>query len=120
MVAVNVFAADTDREAERISTSQQQSFINLLRGTPAKIQPPVDNMDTIWTPAEKLMVEQRLGGSITGGPEKVRRELRSFLDYTKADELIVHAMIYDHDARLRSYAIVADAIREGAADAAGK
>jgi len=120
MVALNVFAADTDPEAERISTSQQQSFINLLRGTPAKIQQPVDDMDVVWTPSEKLMVEQRLGGSITGGPEKVRRELRAFLEYTKADELIVHAMIYDHKARLRSYEIVAEAVKEDAADAAGK
>lgn len=119
MVALNVFAAETDREAERISTSQQQSFINLLRGTPAKIQPPVDDMDLIWTPSEKLMVEQRLGGSISGGREKVRRELRAFLEYTKADELIAHAMIYDHEARLRSYEIVAEALKEDAADAAG-
>jgi luciferase family oxidoreductase group 1 len=115
MVALNVFAADTDAEAERIATSQQQSFINLLRGTPSKIQPPVDDMDTVWTASEKSMVQQRLGGSITGGPEKVRSELRSFLKYTKADELIVHGMIYDHSARLRSYEIVAGALKEDAA-----
>ncbi|MEQ1765166.1 MAG: LLM class flavin-dependent oxidoreductase, partial [Pyrinomonadaceae bacterium] len=121
MVALNVFAAETDQEAERISTSQHQSFINLLRGTPSKIQPPVDDMNAIWTPSEKLMVQQRLGGSVIGGREKARRELRSFLEYTKADELIVHAMIYDHTARLRSYEIVAEAMSETAADsAAGK
>ena len=110
MVALNVFAAETDADAERLSTSQQQSFINLVRGAPSKIQPPVDDMDRVWTPSEKLWVQQRLGGSITGGPEKVRRELRSFLEYTKADELIVHAMIYDHKARLRSYEITASAL----------
>jgi luciferase family oxidoreductase group 1 len=121
MVALNVFAADTDAEAERISTSQQQSFINLLRGKPAKIQPPVDNMDTIWTPAEKAMVQQRLGGSITGGPEKVRKELIAFVESTKADELIVHGLIYDQSARLRSYEIVASALTSDAAgSAAGK
>ena len=119
MVALNVFAAETDREAERISTSQHQSFINLLRGTPSKIQPPVDDMDAIWTPSEKLMVQQRLGGSVIGDREKVRRELDAFLEYTKADELIVHAMIYDHAARLRSYEIVADAMKQGSAEAAG-
>jgi luciferase family oxidoreductase group 1 len=89
MVALNVFAADTDAEAERISTSQQQSFINLLRGTPAKIQPPVDNI--------------------------------AFVESTKADELIVHGLIYDHAARLRSYEIVATALMSDAAgSAAGK
>ena len=118
MVALNVFAADTDREAERLSTSQHRSFINLLRGTPARIQPPVDDMETIWTPAEKAFVEQRLGGSITGGPEKVRRELRTFLESTRADELMVHAIIYDHQARLRSYEIVAAVLNAKAADSA--
>jgi luciferase family oxidoreductase group 1 len=118
MVALNVFAAETDREAERLATSQHQSFINLLRGTPSKIQPPVDDMNRVWTAAEKSMVEQRMGGSIIGRPEKVRSELRSLQDLTKADELIVHAMIYDHAARLRSYEIVAEAMQDVAADSA--
>ena len=118
MVALNVFAADTDREAERLSTSHQQSFINLIRGTPSKIQPPVDDMDAIWTSAEKALVYDRLGGSITGGPEKVKNELRSFLDRTQADELIIHAMIYDHEARMRSYEITADAMKSELAGSA--
>ena len=118
MVALNVFAADTDRDAERLSTSHQQSFINLIRGTPSKIQPPVDDMDAIWTSAEKALVYDRLGGSITGGPEKVKNELRSFLDRTQADELIIHAMIYDHEARMRSYEITADAMKSELAGSA--
>jgi len=118
MVALNFFAAETDREAERIATSQHQSFINLLRGTPSKIKPPVDDMDHVWTASEKLMVEQRMGGSIIGGPEKVRNGLRSVQELTRADELIVHAMIYDHAARLRSYEIVAEVMNQEAADSA--
>jgi luciferase family oxidoreductase group 1 len=111
MVALNVFAAETDAEAERLSTSHQQSFINLVRGTPSRIQPPVDNMDAIWTPSEKALVQERLAGSVVGGPEKVKEELRSFLGRTEADELIVHAMIHDHRARLRSYEIVSETLR---------
>ena len=90
----------------------------MLRGTPSKIQPPVDDMDAIWTPSEKLMVQQRMGGSVIGGPEKVRRGLRSVQELTSADELIVHAMIYDHAARLRSYEIVAEVMRDETADSA--
>ena len=108
MVALNVFAADTDEEAQRISTSQHQSFLSLIRGTPRKIQPPVDDMDAVWTPQEKAMVNSRLGGSIIGGPEKARRELEEFVERTAADELIINAMIFDNSARLRSYEIVAD------------
>jgi luciferase family oxidoreductase group 1 len=108
MVAVNVFAAETIREAERLATSQHQSFLNLVRGRPGKIQPPVDDMDTIWTPAEKVMVQTRLGGSIIGDRETVRRGLHEFVDRTAADELMINAIIFDQAARLRSYEIVAD------------
>lgn len=107
-VAVNIFAADTRREAERLATSQHQSFLNLVRGRPGKIQPPVEDMNAIWTPEEKVIVEARLGGSIIGDMEKVRQELKEFVERTQADEIMVNAIIYDHQARLRSYEIVAD------------
>ncbi len=108
MVALNVFAADTTGEAQKLATSQHQSFLNLIRGVPGKIKPPVDDMDTIWTPPEKAMVEARLGGSIIGDSEEVKNGLEEFVKRTSADELIVNAIIYDHAARLRSYEIVAD------------
>lgn len=107
MVAVNIFAAETDREAEKLATSQHQSFLNLIRGKPGKIQPPVDDMDDIWSPAEKAMVQARLGGSIIGGPETVKLGLEKLIDSTEADELIINAMTFDHAARVRSYEIVA-------------
>ena len=118
MVAVNVFAAESDREAERLATSHLQSFINLARGTPARIQAPVDDMETVWTPAEREMVRQRMGGSITGGPEKVGQELKQFLEVAEPDELMIHTIMYDHSARLRSYDIVAEVMRPGSAESA--
>ena len=114
MVAVNIFAADTVREADRLATSQHQSFLSLLRGKPGKIQPPVDDMDLIWTPPEKAMVESRVGGSIVGDKEKVSRELFEFVERTHADEIMVNAIIYDQRARIRSYEIVADVWRNEA------
>ncbi|CAN5446803.1 MsnO8 family LLM class oxidoreductase [soil metagenome] len=108
MVAINVFAADTDREAERLATSQHQSFLNLIRGNPGKIKPPVDDMDEVWTSEEKLLVQARLGGSIIGGPSTVRDGLVKISESTAADELIINAMTYDHAARVKSYEIVAD------------
>jgi luciferase family oxidoreductase group 1 len=108
MVAINIFAAETEREAQRLATSQFQSFLRLIRGVPGKLQPPVDSMEGIWTPAEKAAVEMRLGGSIIGSAETVKINLEKFLDATQADELMVSAMIFDHEARLRSYQIVAD------------
>ena len=68
MVGVNVFAADTDGEARRLITSLQQQFVNLQRGTPGPLPPPVDNMDDYWSPMERVGVEQALAYSVTGAP----------------------------------------------------
>ncbi|MGH9821133.1 MAG: LLM class flavin-dependent oxidoreductase, partial [Pyrinomonadaceae bacterium] len=95
IVAINVFAAETSYAAHRLATSQHQSFLNLVRGRPGKIQPPVDSMDAIWTPDEKAMVEARLGGSIIGDPEIVKQKLVEFAERTAADEIMVNAILYD-------------------------
>ena len=108
MVAVNVFAAETDAEAQKLATSQFQSFLNLIRGTPGKLQPATDDMEGLWSAPEKAAVESKLGGSIIGSAQTVREKLEKFLDATRADELMISAMIYDQTARLRSFEIVRD------------
>ena len=113
MVGVNVVAADTDEEARRLFTTVQQSFTNLLRGSPGKLQPPIDNIEEYWTPPEKHQASRMLKYSIVGSPETVRRDLESFVALTKADELMVVCSIYDHAARIRSYEIVCTSL-EGA------
>lgn len=108
MVGVNVVAAETDREARRLFTTVQQSFTNLLRGTPGKLQPPIDDIEEYWTPPEKHQASRMLEHSIVGSPETVKRELEVFARLTKADELMVVTSLHDHAARVRSYQILAD------------
>jgi luciferase family oxidoreductase group 1 len=108
MVGLNVIAADTDDEARRLATSMYQQFLNLLRNNPSRLQPPVDNMNELWSDYEKAFVQQQLGSSIIGSPETVKEKLQSFLDDTQADEIMVNAQIYDHQARLHSFEIVAE------------
>lgn len=115
MLAINIVAAETDEEAWRLATSQFQSFLRLIRGMPSELQPPVENIEELWTPQEKAAVESRLGGSIIGSAETVETELRRLLESTQADELMINAMIFDHAARLRSYEIVADVWKNKAA-----
>lgn len=108
MVGINVIAADTDAEARRLATSHQQAFLNLIRGRPGQLPPPVESMDGHWSPEEAAAVAGNLSASITGGPETVRRGLEALLAKTGADEIIINAMIFDPVARRRSYEIVAD------------
>jgi luciferase family oxidoreductase group 1 len=107
MVGVNVIAADTDEEANWLSTSMQQQFLFLLRNRPGKLQPPVNNMDDLCSEYEKSLLDQRLGSSIIGGPETIKRKLQDFLDVTQADEMIVNTQIFDHKARVHSYEVLA-------------
>lgn len=106
MVGVNVVAADTDEEARRLFTTVQQSFTNLVRGAGGKLQPPIDDIEDYWTAAEKHHASRMLKYSIVGAPETVRRDLESFVELTKADELMIVTHLYHHNARLRSYEIV--------------
>ena len=107
MLGVNVIAADTDAEANRLFTSAQQQFTNLHRGTVGPLPPPIDDIDLYWTPAEKAMVKQMLTCSFIGAPETVRRALEAFVQRTGADEIMAAAQIFDHAARLHSFEILA-------------
>ena len=110
MVGLNIITADTDAAARRLATSQQMSFVNRLRGTGGLSQPPIDDIDTYWTPPEKAQAMQRLSRSIVGGPETVRAGLEALIAETQADELIVVSDIYDHKDRLRSFELIAEAM----------
>ncbi len=111
MLGVNVVAAETDAEARRLFTTQLKAFTNLVRGRPGQAQPPIDDIETYWTPMEKAHVTRMLSQSIVGAPETLRSELRRLIDMTKADELMVAGNIFDHAARVRSYEILADVAR---------
>ena len=112
MAGVNVFAADTDAEARRIFTSAQQQFTNLLRGTPGRLPPPIDDIESYWTPIERAQASARLAMSFVGSHETIRRGLAEFVELTGVDEIIVASMIYDHAARVHSYEILADVIAQ--------
>jgi luciferase family oxidoreductase group 1 len=109
MAGVNVFAADTDREAQRLFTSAQQQFTNMVRNRRGKLQAPIDDIESYWTAPEKAHVGAMLKYSFVGSPATVRRGLEEFAGRTAVDELMVVSAIFDHAARLRSYELLASA-----------
>ena len=108
MVGINVVAAETDAEARRLFTSAQQAFTNLLRGARGQLRPPIDDIETYWTPPEKARASNMLTYAFVGARDTVRAGLEAFIARTGADELMVASAIYDHGARLRSYEILAE------------
>jgi luciferase family oxidoreductase group 1 len=109
IVGAYVVVADTDEEARRLFTSTQQKHTWLIRGNPRPTAPPVDDIDTFWSPMERASIDGQLREAIVGSPETVRAGLASLLQRTGADEVIVATDAYDFDARLRSYRLLADA-----------
>src|SRR6266849_5309060 len=109
MLGLNVFAAASDAEASRLFTSLQQAFVNLRRGRPGPLPPPVDDIAAVLSPLERAMVAQSLSCAVVGSPETARRGLDAFIARTGADEIMITAQIFDHAARLRSFEIAAAA-----------
>ena len=108
MAAINVFAADTDAEGVRLSTSMQQSFAQLSTGKPGKLPPPVDDITAVLTPQQIEGARSRLLYSAVGGPETVQKQLSDFIALTGVDELMITGMAFDNAARIHSLEIVAE------------
>lgn len=106
MVGVNVIAADTDKEAKFLFTSSQQSFTRILRNARSTFPPPIEDIDSYWSPQEKQMASQMLSYSVVGAKETVKEGITKILEETKADELMTVTSVYDTDAKIRSLEIL--------------
>ena len=111
MLGFNAFVADSDEEAELLSTSIQQAFVALRTGQPAKLPPPKAGYAETLPLQSRAILRSVLSCSAIGSPETARRQVAEFVDRYKPDELMVTAQIYDHQARLRSYELLMEAVR---------
>ncbi len=107
MVGVPALAAETDAKAEFLATSMYQRFLGIIRNNRTALPPPVENMDSVWSPGERLAVAERMALMVVGGPERVAANLQQIIDATQADELIIASDAYTREDRLRSYEIIA-------------
>ncbi len=111
MAGFNVFAAETREEAELIATSMQQSFVALRTGTPGKLPPPLAGYRETLPPQAQAMLANVLHCSATGTEADVAEGLRAFVARTRVDEVMLGGMIFDAEARKRSFAIAAAAMQ---------
>ena len=112
MLAMNVVAADTDDEAARLFTTQQQAFANLRSGRPGLVPPPLDSgsaFETRYPAPIRATVEAALACSAVGAPATVRAKMAAFVERHRPDELILTANVYDQGARLRSFELAMEA-----------
>lgn len=108
---VNVIAADTDAEADRLATSLKRFFMGVVTGKLELLQPPVDNMNGVWTDYEEEAVSQMIACSFFGSPETIKEDMESFIKQTGVDEVMVTSHIFDHQARVHSYQLFAELMK---------
>jgi luciferase family oxidoreductase group 1 len=112
MLGFNAIVADTDEEAQLLATSVQQAFVSLRSGNAIKLPPPKRGYTDDLPLEAKAILRSVLSASAIGSPETARRQLDEFVERTRPDELIVTAQVYDHRARLESYALLMEAVRQ--------
>lgn len=111
MACVNVIAADTDQEAEKLATSFYMLALGLIRNHRKPLAPPVDTMDGIWTDYEKAAVQQLMLYTFIGSAATIERSLKSFVESTGVDEVMVTTHVFDQSARMRSLEITGSLFR---------
>jgi luciferase family oxidoreductase group 1 len=108
MAGVNVVLADSDAEANYHFSSIQQRFTDMVRGKRGYLKPPIDDIESYWSREEKIHASRMLACSFVGSPDTVKRKLGAFVASTGVDELMVASALFDHQARLRSYELLAE------------
>ncbi|TWT02386.1 LLM class flavin-dependent oxidoreductase [Planomicrobium sp. CPCC 101079] len=112
MVCVNVIGAETNEEAEMLSTSSDLFYLNVVRGTRNLLQPPVESMDGRWNFYEESMVHGMSKYTFKGDRNTLSEQINRFCGELGIDELMAVSYIYDQEKRRRSYEILKDAIEQ--------
>jgi len=107
LACINVIAADTDEEAERLATSFYQMALGMIRNVRRPMQPPIPTMDGLWSDQEKAAIHHMMHYSFVGSAEKVKKELTAFLQETNVDEIMVASHVFYLEAKKRSYELIA-------------
>jgi alkanesulfonate monooxygenase SsuD/methylene tetrahydromethanopterin reductase-like flavin-dependent oxidoreductase (luciferase family) len=98
--------AQTDEEAEYLATSAYQRVLGLMRGQSLKLKAPVETMEGLWSPAEKLSVDNFYALAQIGSAETVKAGLEKLLEKYNVDEFIFTCDIYDTDKRIQNFELL--------------
>jgi luciferase family oxidoreductase group 1 len=109
ILAVHAVVADTDAEAERLASSVDLNFALRRQGKYQPIPSPEDAAAHAYSPTDRALIGQNRARLVVGSKSAVLAHLEPLIEATQADEVMVTTMIYDHEARKHSYALLAEA-----------
>jgi len=113
ILAVAVVAADTDAEAERLATSMDLNRLRRDRGQYLPLPSVEEALAYNYTDAERASVMRNRSRLFVGSPQTVMQKLQPMIDASEPDELMIVSAIYDHEARKKSYSMLAEAFGLG-------
>jgi alkanesulfonate monooxygenase SsuD/methylene tetrahydromethanopterin reductase-like flavin-dependent oxidoreductase (luciferase family) len=109
ILAIAVIAAETDAEAERLASSMDLNRLRRDRGQYLPLPSPEEALAYPYTEAERASIARNRSRLFVGSPSTVIQKLEPLIAASHADELMVITAVYDHEARKRSYSLLADA-----------
>jgi alkanesulfonate monooxygenase SsuD/methylene tetrahydromethanopterin reductase-like flavin-dependent oxidoreductase (luciferase family) len=109
ILAVAAIAADSDAEAERIAASADLHFVRRIKGEFAPLASPEEAAAYPYAPVDRQRIARQRERLVVGSADRVKARLLALMEGTRADELMVTTMVYDHTARRRSYELLAEA-----------
>jgi luciferase family oxidoreductase group 1 len=109
ILGTHIVCADTDEEAERIAQTVDLNTVRRARGEMLPLASPEDAAKVDYTPVDRARIAQSRARISVGSPATIRAKLMPLIEATKADELMVTTMVFDHEARKRSYALLPQA-----------
>ena len=107
ILAVAVVCAETDNEAERLASTVDLNFVRRSKGEYLPLASPEEASAYSLTPIDRERIRHNRERLFVGAPATVRARLEPLIAATRADELMVTTMVYDHGARRRSYELMA-------------
>lgn len=112
MLGFNVCAAETEAQAQVLRSSSLQAVVRMRKGMPGPLPPPDADFENQLTPQDRAMIAQFTECSAVGTPAQVAAGVHRFIERTQADELMIVGQIFDHAARLRSYQLLSEALKQ--------
>ncbi|MER7669203.1 LLM class flavin-dependent oxidoreductase [Kitasatospora sp. NPDC096128] len=109
LIGVSAVAADDETAARRLARSAALGMLRLRRGNPGPIPTPEEAEEYPYSPVEADFIDNWLDNVVLGAPGQVADGLEALRKRTGVDELMVTSHIHGHEARLRSYGLIAEA-----------
>ncbi len=112
IACINVIAALSDAEAEKLSTSLIRLFVGVMTGQIDYLQPPTKMTPELRQISQDPAFQRMLQYAFVGSRETVKEKTKSFLKDTGVNEIMVASHIYDPDARINSFRIFSEVMEE--------